>query len=157
ELEAMCGRLAARRMSAEEHKTLLAAHRACEKARDSEDSDAYYHENERFHYLIYEGSHNTFLTEQTKALHRRLRPYRRLQLRVRNRVPASFREHQAVLDAILAGDPERTAKSLREHVLVQGERFADLIASLDRLHAQSAPAAPQQRSVARRGVRTVPA
>ena len=33
ELEAMCGRLAARRMLAPEHERLLAAHRACENAR----------------------------------------------------------------------------------------------------------------------------
>jgi DNA-binding GntR family transcriptional regulator len=150
ELEAMCGRLAARRMSPEEHKALAAAHKACEKARNGDDSDTYYHANEHFHYLIYEGSHNAFLTEQTKALHRRLRPYRRLQLRVRNRVPASFREHQAVVDAILAGDSELTARRLREHVLVQGERFADLIASLENLHAQKAEAALARTGAPRR-------
>src|SRR4029453_2005869 len=35
ELEAMCGRLAARRMLAPEHERLLAAHRACENAREA--------------------------------------------------------------------------------------------------------------------------
>jgi DNA-binding GntR family transcriptional regulator len=131
ELEAMCGRLAARRMSAQEHEQLIARHRACESAQH--DPDAYYYENERFHHLIYEGSHNGFLAEQASALHRRLRPYRRLQLRVRDRLPTSFREHDSIVQAILAGDADATAARVREHVIVQGERFADLIASLSRL------------------------
>jgi DNA-binding GntR family transcriptional regulator len=142
ELEAMCGRLAARRMSGAEHKVLLAVHKACEKASAGRDPDIYYHHNEQFHYTIYAGSHNAFLIEQTTALHRRLRPYRRLQLRARNRVPASFREHQAIVDALLAGDGDLAAQRLHEHILVQGERFGDLIAALDRLHApgDAAPA-----------------
>ena len=57
---------------------------ACGVAERNGDSDQYYYENERFHFSIYEGSHSGFLAEQCKALHRRLQPYRRLQLRVRN-------------------------------------------------------------------------
>jgi DNA-binding GntR family transcriptional regulator len=64
ELEALCGRLAARRMLAPEHERLLATHRACENALDANDPDAYYYENERFHHAIYEGSHNGFLAQQ---------------------------------------------------------------------------------------------
>jgi len=142
ELEAMCGRLAARRMLPEEHEGLLAAHRACEAARAAQDPDAYYYENERFHHLIYEGSHNGFLAQQASALHRRLRPYRRLQLRVRDRMPTSLREHEGVVQAILAGDAELTAQRLRDHVVVQGQRFADLVASLPALQH----AAPQRRA-----------
>jgi DNA-binding GntR family transcriptional regulator len=149
ELEAMCGRLAARRMSAAEHKALLAIHKACEKASAGRDPDDYYHHNEQFHYAIYAASHNAFLIEQTTALHRRLRPYRRLQLRVRNRVPASFREHQVIVDALLAGDEDRAEQCLRQHILVQGERFADLIATLDRLHAPANASATSLRPARR--------
>ena len=66
-------------------------------------------------------------------LHRRLRPYRRLQLRVRNRMGTSFKEHEAIVGAILSGDAEAAAQTLREHVVVQGERFGDLLASLTEL------------------------
>ena len=138
ELEAMCGRLAARRMLPPEHERLLAAHRACEAAREASDPDAYYYENECFHHIIYEGSHNGFLEQQASALHRRLRPYRRLQLRVRDRMPTSLREHEGVVQAILAGDAELTAQRLRDHVVVQGQRFADLVASLGELHSAAA-------------------
>jgi DNA-binding GntR family transcriptional regulator len=130
ELEAMCGRLAARRMSSGEHEHLIESLGACERARKAMDTDRYYYENQKFHQLIYAGSHNGFLKEQASTLHRRLSPYRRLQLRVRDRIAASFSEHQSIVEAILAGQPEITAQRLRTHILVQGQRFADLLASL---------------------------
>lgn len=139
ELEAMCGRLAARRMRDGERAELVEAHKACELARSEHDSDAYFYCNERFHAAIYAGSHNGFLTEQTMQLHRRLRPYRRLQLRVRNRMGTSFTEHEAIVRAILTGDADAAATALRAHVVVQGERFGDLLASL----AELAPASDE--------------
>ena len=130
ELEAMCGRLAARRMSSSEHEHLVESLAACERARKAMDTDRYYYENQKFHQLIYAGSHNEFLKEQAGNLHRRLSPYRRLQLRVRDRMPTSFIEHQGIVEALIAGQPELTAQRLRAHILVQGQRFADLLASL---------------------------
>ncbi|MCG2575630.1 GntR family transcriptional regulator [Dechloromonas sp. XY25] len=130
EMEAMCGRLAARRITPTEQHELQEAHRACETARDAGQPDVYYQLNEVFHQRIYEASHNSFLVEQATALHRRLRPYRRLQLRVRNRMNTSFNEHQAIVDAIIKGDSELASALLRSHVTVQGERFADLVATL---------------------------
>jgi DNA-binding GntR family transcriptional regulator len=138
ELEALCGRLAARRMSVAEHAALREAHEACRLAGEAQDPDAYYYKNEEFHYQIYLGSHNAFLCEQARALHRRLRPYRRLQLRVRDRVSTSWHEHDAVVEAIVAGDGARTAELLRDHITIQGERFADLMASLARLATKAA-------------------
>jgi DNA-binding GntR family transcriptional regulator len=133
ELEASCSRLAARRMTPIEQAALLAAHAACDAARDSLDADAYYYKNEAFHEAIYAGSHNQFLIDQTRALYRRLRPYRRLQLRVRDRIATSYSEHGAVVAAIVAGDGEKAAQLTRDHVMIQGQRFADLMASLPQL------------------------
>src|SRR5262245_53191470 len=123
ELEAMCGRLAARRMSDADHAALESAHEACKAAWVAGDSNAYYIENERFHHAIYAGTHSSFLMEQTSAMHKRLRPYRRLQLRVRNRLASSFTEHSGIVEALLAGDADAASERLRAHILVQGERF----------------------------------
>jgi DNA-binding GntR family transcriptional regulator len=130
ELEALCGRLAARRMSQTEQAHLLESLRACDRARKARDPDWYYYENQKFHHVIYAGSHNSFLSEQASALHRRLSPYRRLQLRVRDRVPKSYSEHEGIVSAILSGNSDLTAQLLRAHTIIQGQRFADLIASL---------------------------
>ena len=131
ELEAMCSRLAARRITDAEQKELLAAHQACKAAAESDGPDAYYYANERFHFAIYDASHNSFLAAQARQLHRKLRVYRRLQLRVRNRVASSFVEHEGVVAAILAGQGDVAAERIRKHVLIQGERFGDLLASLE--------------------------
>jgi DNA-binding GntR family transcriptional regulator len=139
EMEAMCGRLAARRMTETEHRKLNEAHAACGQAAQAGDSDRYYYDNERFHFCIYEGGHNGFLADQSKILHRRLQAYRRLQLRVRNRMATSFREHGEIVAALQAGDGDRAAELLRRHVAVQGERFGDLVSSLRALK-QSVPA-----------------
>jgi len=135
ELEAMCGRLAARRITPIEQHALQEAHNACLAARDANTPDIYYQLNEVFHQRIYQASHNAFLIEQTTALHRRLRPYRRLQLRVRNRMSSSFDEHQAIVSAICKGDSELASELLRTHVMVQGERFTDLVANIRDLNA----------------------
>ncbi len=130
ELEAMCGRLAARRMTPDEHARLVAAHEACARATESGDPSAYFEANGQFHEAIYSGSGNEFLAEQARALQSHLKPYRRLQLHVRNRVGNSFQEHEAIVAAILAGDDTRTEEALRAHILIQGERFNDFVASL---------------------------
>ena len=137
ELESMCARLASRRMTDEEMATLQAAHEACRAAATSRDSDAYFYANEGFHFAIYAGSHNAFLAEQAASLQRKLRPYRRLQLRVRDRVRRSFEEHQGIVDALRSGDGAAAGDRLRHHVVVQNERFADLIASLTRFDAEA--------------------
>ena len=148
ELEAMCARLAARRITDDEQAALVASHKACERARDKGSADDYFVENETFHQAIYRAAHNAFLAEQAVQLQRRLRPFRRLQLRIRNRVGTSFAEHQAIVDAIVAGDGDQAARLLREHVIVQGERYGDLVASIS--HMKSAAATPARAKTAKR-------
>jgi DNA-binding GntR family transcriptional regulator len=133
ELEGMCGRLAARRITEWQRKALSDACDACAKAAAGGDTDAYYYENERFHYAIYAACGNHFLAEEAQRLHRRLKPYRRLQLRVPNRMKMSLAEHQAIVEAILSGESEGAETLLKAHVVVQGERFSDLVANLSRL------------------------
>ncbi|MEX0375169.1 GntR family transcriptional regulator [Spiribacter pallidus] len=130
ELEAMAARLAARRVSTAEMAELSKALRACQSAAAQGDADRYYYENEHFHHIIYRASQNGFLEEEARRLHDRLKPYRRLQLRMRNRLQRSQQEHAEVVAAIEAGDAEAAAESLRAHVRVQGDRFTDLIASM---------------------------
>lgn len=129
ELEAACGTRAVRRITdkqlADIHKTIF----ECEKALQSEDGDKYYRANETFHNLIYEASGNSFLASQAKQLHRRLKPFRRMQLRVRGRLPQSMHEHHQIVAALESGNAELAASTLREHVAIQGEKFHDLMAS----------------------------
>lgn len=136
ELEAICARLASRRMVESDEAELKETLDACRLAAESGDTDAYYYENEKFHRAIYVAGGNAFIAEQAMALHRRLAPFRRLQLRVRNRMPTSFAEHQAIVEALMKGDSNLAASRAYTHVSVQGERFTDLIASINRTAAE---------------------
>lgn len=138
ELEAMSSRLAARRLLPEGRVAILEAYAACSQAAEENDTDAYYYENERFHCAIYAAGGNSFLCEQAIGLSRRLKPFRRLQLRVGARVRASLEEHKRILDAILAGDSEAAAREAHAHVVIQGERFGDLVASLSAARSSAA-------------------
>ena len=128
ELESMCARLAARRITEENLALLISTVDDCERARKQGDSDHYYRENERFHHTLYAASGNAFLASEATKLHRRLQPYRRLQLRVRGRMNQSMDEHREIVAAIAAGDEQASGKLARDHISIQGEKFNDLMA-----------------------------
>ena len=142
ELEAMCGRLAARRITEEELERLEEAAIACEKAMEKGDADDYYRENERFHHVLYHASGNSFLEGEASRLHKRLQPLRRLQLRVRGRLRQSMQEHREVQKAVVAGDAEGAAGALRRHIAIQGENLKDLMANFARYHQRTLPRKP---------------
>ena len=127
ELEAMCGRLAARRITDEQQQQLLSCHEKTSVAANQGNYDRYYYENEQFHYAIYTAANNQFLNEQAKQLHKRLKPYRRLQLRVPQRMKSSCLEHGKIVDAIVASNEQQAERLLKNHILIQGEKFSDLI------------------------------
>jgi DNA-binding GntR family transcriptional regulator len=135
ELEGMCGRLAARRITEGELAELVRAHERCEAAARAGDTDEYYYENEGFHDAIYTASHNAFLAGEARQLKQRLKPYRRLQLQVRQRMSGSLEEHREIVASIEKGDASAAERALREHVLIQGERFSDFVASVRRFGA----------------------
>lgn len=130
ELEAVCGRLAALRISEAALDELRDANSKCQQAVDAREADAYYTENERFHRIIYQQSGNRFLAQEASKLHKRLKPFRRQQLRFRGRMGQSMAEHEDIVRALEAGTADLAADTLRAHVAVQGEKFHLLMASL---------------------------
>jgi len=130
EIEATCGRLAARRITEAELAAFEHVHEECRRLCEAGEVEAYYARNSDFHHCIYRATHNDFLEQEAARLHAMLQPYRRMQLKVRNRMMRSFAEHDAVVARIRAGDDEGAAEALRSHVIVQGDRFHDLIAAL---------------------------
>jgi DNA-binding GntR family transcriptional regulator len=130
ELEAACARLAASRITDEALAEMRAANALCQTAVEARDADGYYHENERFHAILYRQSGNAYLEQECRRLHRRLTPFRRLQLRLRGRLAQSMAEHEAVVAALEQGDAQAASDAIRAHVAVQGEKFHNLMASL---------------------------
>lgn len=130
ELEAACGRLAARRLTPQNDAAMTSAHDACVSAAAAGDSEAYYAVNRAFHEAIYRASCNDFLAEQAITLHKRLSAYRRVQLRARNRMAQSLNEHLEILETIRAGHEDMAARQLHAHVLIQGERFSNMMMTI---------------------------
>lgn len=132
ELEAFCGRLASRRVTPELIERLTETVVECERAAEAGDGDGYYRTNEVFHFLIYEASGNRFLAREAGKLHRRLKPFRRMQLKVRGRMAQSLAEHRQILEALVEGSADAAAAVLRDHVAIQGSKFNDLVVSYRR-------------------------
>lgn len=132
ELEAACGRLAATRMTDQGLAQLDDTNENCQQAIKDVNYDRYYAENERFHQIIYSGAANGYLEKQALQLQNKLRAYRKTQLRFRGRLDQSMAEHFDILAALRNGDADKAAHVLRSHVAVQGEKFHQLIASLNR-------------------------
>ncbi|WP_100053066.1 GntR family transcriptional regulator [Brevirhabdus pacifica] len=131
ELEAVCGRFAAIRITDEALDQLRHANQLCQQAVDEGDTDGYYFHNEDFHRIIYSQSGNRFLEQEARRLSRRLRPFRRIQLRLRGRMRQSLDEHLAVVQALTDSDPEGAGNALRDHVAVQNEKFHHLMNSFE--------------------------
>lgn len=140
ELESFCARLAARRMTADERRSLAEVHDACRNLAEAGEVHAYYDANRRFHEVIYAGSHNTYLEETTRSMRNRLSPYRRFQLNHPGRIMKSWSEHRAVVDAILGGAAQAASEAMAHHVTIQGDVFTDLISALPEsyVHAMTA-------------------
>lgn len=128
ELEGLCARLAAAKMTAPERYRLQELHRELgSMVRDGEPR-RYSLLNEQFHSAIYAGSHNDYLTELTLATRIRLSPFRRAQFRTLGRLALSHAEHDRVVTAILRGDGETAFTEMRTHietVEVAYERYAE--------------------------------
>lgn len=127
DVEGLCARYAARRMSPEEKSRLSAMVAEAESLCRARDLDGYYAVNRAFHDAVYDGSHNEVLKEMARSLFARLAPYRRYQLNHPGRVDGSLAEHAEVVAAIQAADPDRAQAVMRKHVTIQADIFAEFV------------------------------
>jgi DNA-binding GntR family transcriptional regulator len=130
ELEGFCGRLAARRMTPGEHAALVSLHKKFAPYIEAKDREGYHELNKWFHEAIYTGSHNDYLKEQAIALYSRLAPYRAYHLKRPDALRRASEEHEAIVEAIIAGDGDAAHARLVDHVSLSNELFSDLVAAL---------------------------
>ncbi|MEM1351871.1 MAG: GntR family transcriptional regulator [Pseudomonadota bacterium] len=130
EVEGVCGRLAAQRITPEMLQTLETINNACTAAIEVDDHAAYAHHNERFHHALYQASGNAFLEAEAARLYRRLKPFRRVQLRKDGRMAASAAEHGGIIASLAAANANLAAEALRLHVASQGIEFYSHMAQL---------------------------
>ena len=129
ELEAICARLAAGRMTAAERQELDAIHQAAARLVHSGGEEDYAVHNTDFHSRLYAGAHNPHLFELVSLTRSRLAPFRRAQFRIPGRLSKSWSEHDAIVTAILRGDAAGAEAAARVHVAIVSDATAEFVRS----------------------------
>lgn len=114
ELEALAARLAARHATREEIRVLAQMVEA-DRGRMG-DPQALARSNRRFHHQLHLASHNRYLVQQLDMLHRTMALMARTSFAAEGRAPEALAEHQAVVDALAAGDAAAAEAALRAHI-----------------------------------------
>ncbi|WP_111498401.1 GntR family transcriptional regulator [Marinobacter bohaiensis] len=128
ELEAALARLATLRMNREQRERLQQIHRdSVHLVRDG-CTDAYARFNQTFHDLIFEAAQSPQLQDLAIATRTRLAPFRRAQFRLHNRMSRSWEEHEAIVQAVVAGDADGVARLMRLHVQTVSAMTAEFVA-----------------------------
>lgn len=130
ELEGLCARQAARRISQKQRDDLMQAHEKLEKAAAAEcDVETFYAINKEFHELIYDAAKNTYLADQTRQLRNRVAPFRRQVTGRPHRYEKTIREHARILQAIFEHNDEEAHSAMRDHLNLLGDDLTDFIAA----------------------------
>ncbi|MEJ6004011.1 GntR family transcriptional regulator [Paucibacter sp. AS339] len=147
ELDALCCRISAERMSAVQKKQLAMVQQQSEDCVARGDEAGYLQLNHQFHQLISAGAQNRSLTAMLDGLRERLAPFRAAQTKVERRLSVSHDEHQAILAAIQAGNAEASYEAMRNHTARLSINVIDLLRQQQEgAAAQPAAATPAQDS-----------
>jgi len=112
-LEADAASVVAASASAEQLQDLQSLHQALVAA--VADTDEFFELNERFHMRLLEIADNRWRDQLVADLRKVMKLNRHHSLLKSGRVAESLREHQALMDALLARDPHLSAQRMREH------------------------------------------
>ena len=132
ELEGLCARLAARRMTEDERQYFQAIHMEIGELIENGDRNAFPSLNKEFHDLIHLGAHNEILQSQIDGLNKRLAPYRRIFHDEPHDLSIPYAEHQNVVTAILSRDEDRADQIFKDHTALRGDSITDFIAAFER-------------------------
>lgn len=140
ELEGLCAKLSAVRMTMLEKKRLelVSANRPRRIAEGEKDFAKI---NNEFHELIYLGAHNSSIAATARNFRQRLAPFRALQF-VPGHTEYSFHEHDHIASAIANGDPDRAYTTMRDHLIGTGLQVIE--------HFSQTPRAPTLKKSGRR-------
>ena len=130
ELEAVAGKLAARRGKESEVAEIRTALEVLGEVEDGDDPDAYYTANIRYHRAIYSASGNDELMRITEEFAERMEPFLRTQHHSPGWIDKSRIEHKQILEAIESHDTQAAYDLLLEHVHVDTKLFAEFAAGL---------------------------
>lgn len=130
ELEALCARLSALKMSSAERYQLEKLHHHCGALVRGGDADLYHAANIDFHVAFRVGCHNAALENAVATLRGRFAPLSRIQFRSEGRLADSYAEHDEVVRAVLRGNAELAFQAMRRHVSGVQRAFDEYLGAL---------------------------
>lgn len=126
ELEGLCARLAATRMTAVERLQLETLHENGKNTVDLGNTEEYSKLNEQIHELIYIGAHNKSMHQITASFRQRLAPFRSSAFfRTKGRIAESYQEHGQIIEAILNSDGDKAGKAAHDHTISSSVNVLD--------------------------------
>ena len=117
EIEALCGRFAAERMTMSERGDLAVLHDEMNTLALQLDIDGYRAANTQFHQRIFNASHNEDIIELAATLRQKLAPFRSSQLGIAERLQQSSQEHDVIVAALLDRNGDAASRALRRHMV----------------------------------------
>lgn len=117
ELEAVCARLAAERMSGPERRSLEADHLAAAEMVRLGRTDAYAAHDTLFHARVQAAARNPQLSEMAALSRSRLTPFRTDLFAYPARLARSYEEHEMIVTALLQADGAKAETLMRQHIL----------------------------------------
>lgn len=131
-LEGLIGKLAARRIQPAEVEQLRAIVKKMHALARSRKPEAYFALNVEFHELLARAARNNALLANYRGVVNQLDLYRRATIaRGSENIPLSTSEHEAMVEAVAAGDEARAEALLTQHVLVSRARLQDALGAAD--------------------------
>ncbi|MGK9052455.1 GntR family transcriptional regulator [Neorhizobium petrolearium] len=124
ELEAICARLSAERMTVDERRALELDHRASMALVHQGADEDYSAYNTEFHTRLYRGAHNEHILEMVTQTRARLAPFRRAQFRLPGRLTKSYEEHGQIVTAIMRVDGAAAGQAAYSHVEIVSDASA---------------------------------
>jgi DNA-binding GntR family transcriptional regulator len=125
-LEALAGRQFTERATDEQRVALKQALHELSSIRDMEGQEGimlFLKQKARFYDVMLEGASNPVLTEMLRLVHTRVMMLRATTLSQEGRLPQSYDEIAAIVDAVLRNDADAAAAACKRHV-EQAERLA---------------------------------
>lgn len=124
ELEGICARLSAERMTVDERRGIEIEHRGSMKLVHAGAEEEYAAHNTEFHTRLYRGAHNDHVFEMVTQTRARLAPFRRAQFRLPGRLAKSYEEHDQIVTAIMRADTIAAGQAAYAHVEIVSDASA---------------------------------
>ncbi|QBY00486.1 GntR family transcriptional regulator [Rhodophyticola sp. CCM32] len=116
EIEALCARLAAQRLTLLARTQMEAAQEACRVAAAAGDLPEYLRANEAFHFAIYEATGNPYIQQLASDFRRRTGPFRAKKFATKADLTASSQSHDDLLQKIFSEDSDLAFEGMRKHM-----------------------------------------